>query len=279
MKERKPLPREAARRHQEAGTKKGKSAIPDELVRYTKMNRKYLVHVLASAGRANAVRAGMKSAAGKRRKGGGRKPICSGEFAVALRAIWAFFWCQRGKILAPFMREQMLKGKSGTKPGNLLKKQIPVRHADAGKKPGFFENDTAHHCGTSDFGEFLLTLTSTDAYSGWTELRAVPNKARKWTFEALADVRASLPFPLLGKTRVGAKVKKACDKNILTPCQRLTLSADLSDEAKAELARRMGLHDPVRLQREVRDAVAALMELNGKGNLEGAEALAALHAD
>jgi len=59
------------------------------------------------------------------------------------------------------------------------------------------------------------------------------------------------------------------------------LSADLSDEAKAELARRMGLYDPIRLQREVHDAVAALMGLNGKRNLEGAGvlALAALHTD
>ena len=79
---------------------------------------------------------------------------------------------------------------------------------------------------------------------------------------------------LLSKTRVGAKVKKVYDKNILTPYQRLMLSTDLSDEAKAELARRMGLHDPVRLQREVHDAVAALMELNGKRNLEDTEALA-----
>jgi len=397
MKERKPLLREAAKRYQETGTKKEKSAILDELVGYTKMNRKYLVHVLANAGRTKAAR---KTAAEKRRKGGGRKPIYSGEFTVALRAIWAFFWYRCGKILAPFMREQMrflegpfrispevgklllsvspatidrvlradkkrlaLKGRSGTKPGNLLKNQIPVRvrYADSDKKPGFFENDTVHHCGTSDSGEFLLTLTSTDVYSGWTELRAVPNKAHKWTFEALADVRDSLPFPLLGidsdngaefinnallkwcqkegimftrsrpyrkndnchveqknnshvrnfvgyrrfsgagelgalarvyrslcpllnyfiptqkllgKTRVGAKVKKVYDKNILTPCQRLMLSTDLSDEVKAELARRMGLHDPVRLQREVHDAVAALMSLNGKRNLEDAEALA-----
>ena len=81
----------------------------------------------------------------------------------------------------------------------------------------------------------------------------------------------------LGRTRVGAKVKKVYDKNILMPCQRLMLSTDLSDEIKTELARRMGLHDPVRLQREVHDAVAALMSLNGKRNLGGAEALA-LHA-
>jgi len=88
----KPLLREAARRYQETGTKKEKSAILDELVGYRKMNRKYLVHVLANAGRTKAVR---KTAAGKRRKGGGRKPIYSGEFAVALRAIWAFFWYRR----------------------------------------------------------------------------------------------------------------------------------------------------------------------------------------
>ena len=161
MKERKPLLREAAKRYQETGTKKGKSAILDELVGYTKMNRKYLVHVLANAGRTKATR---KAVAGKRRKGGGRKPIYSGEFAVALRAVWAFFWYRRGKILAPFMREQIRflegpfrispevkklplsvspatidrvlradgkrlapKGKSGTKPGNLLKNRIPVR--------------------------------------------------------------------------------------------------------------------------------------------------------
>ena len=34
----KPLLREAAKRYQKAGTKKGKSAILDELVGYTKMN-------------------------------------------------------------------------------------------------------------------------------------------------------------------------------------------------------------------------------------------------
>ena len=35
-------------------------------------------------------------------------------------------------------------------------------------------------------------------YSGWVELRPTLNKAHKWVFEALADIRASLPFPLSG---------------------------------------------------------------------------------
>jgi hypothetical protein len=179
----------------------------------------------------------LKVSPGKRRKGGGRKPKYSGSFIISLRKVWAFFSYRCGKILAPFLREQTgflegpfritekdkgllrsvspstidrllkadkkklaLKGKSGTKPGKLLKKQIPVRtyYADADKKPGFFEIDTVHHCGTSDSGEFCLTLTATDVYSGWVELRPTLNKAHKWVFQALPGIKSSLPFPLTG---------------------------------------------------------------------------------
>ena len=92
------------------------------------------------------------------------------------------------------------KGRSGTKPGNLLKKQIPVRvyYADADKKPGFFEIDTVHHCGHTDSGEFCLTLSATDVYSGWVELRPLLNKAHKWVLQELPDIKSSLPFPFLG---------------------------------------------------------------------------------
>jgi len=38
----------------------------------------------------------------------------------------------------------------------------------------------------------------TDVLTGWTETQAVKNKAQKWVFEALAQIRARLPFPLLG---------------------------------------------------------------------------------
>ncbi|MDR0590100.1 MAG: transposase, partial [Spirochaetaceae bacterium] len=48
------------------------------------------------------------------------------------------------------------KGISGTKPGTLLKKHISVRtyYPWDERKPGFFETDTVHHCGTRDAGEF-----------------------------------------------------------------------------------------------------------------------------
>ena len=55
-------------------------------------------------------------------------------------------------------KKPALKGRSLAKPGNLLKKQIPVRtyYADAEKKPGFFEIDAVRHCGSHDSGEYGL---------------------------------------------------------------------------------------------------------------------------
>src|SRR3989338_8759093 len=47
-------------------------------------------------------------------------------------------------------------------------------------------------------GDFCQTLNVTDVASGWTENAAVINKAQVWVFDALKDIRARLPFPLLG---------------------------------------------------------------------------------
>jgi hypothetical protein len=181
----------------------------------------------------------LKAGTAKRRKGGGRKPVYGPEVIAALRLIWAFFWYRCGKLLAPFLRSQMafiaeweafhitadirakllrispatidralkedrkkvaIRGISGTKPGNLLKKHIQVRthYPWDDRKPGFFEVDTVHHCGDRDAGEFCLTLTATDVASGWVELFALLNKAQKWTFEGLTSLPQLLPFPLLG---------------------------------------------------------------------------------
>lgn len=81
-----------------------------------------------------------------------------------------------------------------------MKSQIPVRtfsewdHA----KVGFLEIDLVGHEGGDPSGEFAYSLCATDVASGWTEARVVRNRARKWTFEALMDIRAQLPFPVLG---------------------------------------------------------------------------------
>lgn len=91
-------------------------------------------------------------------------------------------------------------GRSITKPGSLLKSQIPIRRGTDWNENqiGFVEMDLVAHCGDSTAGEFICSLNVTDIKSGWTECRAIQNKARVHTFEAFVDIRYALPFPLLG---------------------------------------------------------------------------------
>jgi hypothetical protein len=79
---------------------------------------------------------------------------------------------------------------------------------------------------------------------------------------------------LVDKRRVGAKVRKVYDKP-QSPCQRLTASPGLSDEAKEELGRRYRSYNPVLLQQEVHRAVDALMEINRRKDLMRRQSLVA----
>ena len=92
------------------------------------------------------------------------------------------------------------KGTSATKPGTLLKQQIAVRTFWRwdDKKPGFCEIDTVSHDGGYAKGEYLFTLSATDVCLCWSEFRALKNKARTWTEQALEDIRAGFPVPLKG---------------------------------------------------------------------------------
>lgn len=102
--------------------------------------------------------------------------------------------------LAPERQKHRLKGRSHTKPGSLLKSQIPIRTwADWDDAvPGFVEIDLVGHEGGNAAGEHAYTLTVTDIATGWTENRSVPNKARKWVLGALEDIAKVMPFPILG---------------------------------------------------------------------------------
>ncbi|MGW5289033.1 integrase catalytic domain-containing protein [Rhodococcus pyridinivorans] len=92
------------------------------------------------------------------------------------------------------------KGRAHTKPGSLLKSQIPIRTwaqwDDA--VPGFVEIDLVGHEGGNAVGDHAYTLTVTDIATGWTENRSVPNKARKWVIAALDEIAKVLPFPIWG---------------------------------------------------------------------------------
>ncbi len=111
------------------------------------------------------------------------------------------------KISAPtidrLLKESRVKykgrGRSTTKPGTLLRKQIPIKTNQWDEaKPGFLEADTVAHCGESLLGEFIYTVNFVDIATGWSEQRAVWGKGGTGVLKQIQDVENSLPFPLLG---------------------------------------------------------------------------------
>lgn len=103
------------------------------------------------------------------------------------------------RILKPVRLKYPRKGMSGTKPGRLLKNQIPIKtdHWDI-TQPGYMEADTVAHCGNSLAGDFVWSLTLTDIKSTWTENRATWNKGSHGVRNQIEDVEKSLPFHMLG---------------------------------------------------------------------------------
>jgi hypothetical protein len=103
------------------------------------------------------------------------------------------------RLLLPTRLRSRKKGLGGTKPGRLLRNQIPIRtdHWDI-TQPGFLEADTVAHCGNSLAGDFIWSLTLTDIHSGWTECRATWNNGSHGVIEQIKDVEECLAFPLQG---------------------------------------------------------------------------------
>ena len=229
MKEKKAVTKEIAKRYKKA--RKGeKGKMLDEFIKLTKYTRCYASYVLRNW----AVKT--TPAITKKRK---RKRIYDYRVFTALKSIWIVCGRICGKRLAPYLKEivpilerhrelivdketkekilkisasttdkllskekarMRLKGRARTKPGTLLKNQIPIRtFTDWNEnRPGFVEIDLVSHDGGNPRGDFAQTLDVTDVCTGWTETQAVKNKAQIWTFEALKGIRERLPFKLLG---------------------------------------------------------------------------------
>jgi hypothetical protein len=96
--------------------------------------------------------------------------------------------------------KRLPRGRSHTKPGSLLKSQIPIRTwaqwDDAVR--GFVEIDLVGHEGSNSSGQYCFTLTVTDISTGWTVNRSVPNRAQKHVFTALQHAMNVFPFPVIG---------------------------------------------------------------------------------
>jgi len=228
-----------ATRYQNAAKKK-KGAILDEFIELTGYDRCYASYLLKNHGKKVWIndRAVVVGDICKRRKRQSQRTYGDDVLKV-LKQIWVIMDCICGKRIRPMLKEMLsilqrhkeikvtreitkkllrisastidrilkperkkyeLKGRSLTKPGSLLKHQIPIRTFSEWneQKPGFVEIDLVGHEGGNLRGDFIQTLNVTDVCTGWTEMQAVKNKAQIWVFEALKDIRGKLPFDLLG---------------------------------------------------------------------------------
>jgi hypothetical protein len=173
----------------------------------------------------------------KKRKG--ERPVIYDKKVIdKLKKIWKTFDCLCGKRLAPFMEEGIkslersgikieeeiknklikmsaatidrklrkykkimdLRRRCKTKPGSLLKSQIPIRTYSEWdeKMPGFIEIDLVDHSGGVERGIFAQTLDAVDVFTGWTETICVENKSQVKVFEGLVKIIDKFPFPILG---------------------------------------------------------------------------------
>jgi hypothetical protein len=200
MAERKAVTKEMLKRY-EKGSKIDKGRILDELCALTGWTRRHAGRALTAAAQGQ-----------DRPSEAPEKRIYSPEILPALRLVWAVLDGPSGKRLAPFMAEIVealercgelevtpevrskllaissatinrmlapdrarlkIKGRSGTKPGSMLKRQIPIRTFAQWNedRPGFCEVDLVGHDGGNPVGEFCHTLDLTCVKTGSTEPR------------------------------------------------------------------------------------------------------------
>ena len=103
------------------------------------------------------------------------------------------------RILKPIRIHYTKRGRSTTKPGTLLRKQIPIKTNQWDEsRPSYLEADTVAHCGDSTAGMYVNTIDFVDIATGWTEQRAVWGKGETGVLEQIQHVEKTLPFPILG---------------------------------------------------------------------------------
>lgn len=128
------------------------------------------------------------------------------------------------RLLKPARKGLIPKGRPTTKPGTLLKHQIPIRtFADwTEDKPGFLEVDLVAHCGDSTRGEYINTLNMTDIATGWTVSTAFMGRSERFCVAAIDEVKPSLPFVILGIDSdnggefINAHLKCYCERERIT---------------------------------------------------------------
>ena len=117
-----------------------------------------------------------------------------------------------------------VKARTGTKPGTLLKSQIPIKmwtewdHT----RPGFLEIDSVHHNGGNPSGDYAYTVSQEDVATGWHENQAHLGKSEAYTSQAIEDGGSRFPFSVLGLDFdtggefVNWHLKRYCDRHHIT---------------------------------------------------------------
>jgi hypothetical protein len=101
------------------------------------------------------------------------------------------------RLLEPVRDRDILKQRYQRKPhAAWLRRAVPVQsyHDKPLDRFGYVEVDTVQHSGNTGRGQFCVTVTATEADTGWTELRALPNRAQVWVTKSLKRILPQLPF-------------------------------------------------------------------------------------
>lgn len=103
------------------------------------------------------------------------------------------------RILKPTRLKYTGRGRSTTKPGTLIRNQIPIKTNQWDEsRPGFLEADTVAHCGDTIAGMYTNTVDTVDIATSWSEQRAIWGKGETATLEQIKNIESTLPFPILG---------------------------------------------------------------------------------
>lgn len=124
------------------------------------------------------------------------RPRIAADVETKLRAMSAR---QMDRALQPYKRRLRQRQYGRTKPGTLLKHQIPLKTGRwAVHEPGFTEIDLVAHSGDRADGPFIYSLNVTDIHTTWVETRAVMGKHQVDVQTTLEALRHALPFRLRG---------------------------------------------------------------------------------
>lgn len=118
---------------------------------------------------------------------------CSSETASKLKKISAR---SIDTLLKSHKEKENFKRKYDYKNNPLLYQKIPTKLSSDWNRfeTGNIQIDLVEHCGNSNYGPFIRTLSTTDITTGWWEGMAQLNKGMAITVENLKKIREQYPF-------------------------------------------------------------------------------------